>query len=127
MLLVRYKDWALDILVLRLASYDTVDKICQLDCDAGSASVMSATLYFVRAHLYAINVKNVRSNVRMNLLWMSTLWLTSFGHKSTLGTNRRTMLANMRNIATTAIASMWLIAQNIVINPRYFTTEWTAR
>ncbi len=72
MLLVRYKDWASDILVLRLASYDTVDDICQLDCDAGSASVMTATLYFVRAHLYAINAKNVCSNDRMNLLWMSS-------------------------------------------------------
>jgi hypothetical protein len=56
-------------------------------------------------------------------MWSSTIWITSFGYKSTLGTNQANMLANRRNIVTEAIAFIFLFIHAVMIQPRYATSE----
>ena len=47
-LLWRIKDFASNVLVLKLALLDTVNKLCQLECeDEGSVAVVCVSLYFL--------------------------------------------------------------------------------
>jgi hypothetical protein len=57
-LLWRVKDFASDLLVLKLASLDTVEKLCLLgNEDEGSVGVLCAALYFMGAQLTSVNSK----------------------------------------------------------------------
>ncbi len=118
------KDFASDLLILKLASADTVEKLCSLvDEDQGCIGVICATLYFMRARLCSVNSKSVCYRDRLILMWSSMLWTTSLGYKSTYKTNQATMLANRRNIATEAIAFVFLFVREDIVNPRRCTSE----
>lgn len=125
-LLWRIKDFASDLLVLKLASYETVNKQCSLvNEDAGCIGIICATLYFMRARLCSVNSKTMGYRDRMILMWTGMLWHTSLGYSSAYKTNQANMLPSKRNSATEAIGFMFLFPRNDVENPRYCTTEPT--
>ena len=124
MLYWRIKDFASDLLVLRLASYETVCKIHSLKGqDVGTVAVVCATLYFMRLRLCAVNSTNLKFRDRINFMWTSLLWMTSLGSRSVLGTNQSNMLANRRNLITESIACIFLFIRSDIVNSRYCTTE----
>ena len=54
----RIEDYASDLMVLRLASTVSVQKLVQLETsDKGNVVVLVLTLYFIRLRLYAVNAK----------------------------------------------------------------------
>ena len=120
----RVKDFASDLLVLRLASQETVDRIYALEGeDLGSVAVTCVTLYFVRARLLSVNAKSLNYRVRITLMWTSMLYSTSFGYSSPLGTCQSNWLANRRNLVCAGIGMVFLFIQKGIINPRYNTSE----
>ena len=120
----RVKDWASDLVVLRLASADTVAKVATLvNEEAGSVCSLCVTLYFMRLKLYAVNTKKAYYRDRISFLWASMIWLTSFEWKSTMGTNQSNMTTNRRNVMTETIALVFAMARDDVSKPRYTTTE----
>ena len=120
----RVKDFASDLLVLKLASEKTINKLSQLDNeDSSCIAVLSVTLYFLRLRLYSVNAKVFGFRGRMTFMWSSMIWFTSLGYKSTLGTNQSNMLANRRNFVTETIAFIFLFVRKDIINPRYCTSE----
>ena len=120
----RVKDWASDLVVLRLASADTVGKLASMYREeVGSVSVLCVTLYFMRLKLFAVNTKRALYRDRIAFLWASLLWLTSFESKSPLGTNQSNMTINKRNLMTESIALVFAMARVDVVKPRYLTTE----
>lgn len=111
-LLWRIKDFASDLLVLKLASYDTVDKLSSLvNEDPGSVGVLCATLFFMRARLCAVNSKTLGCRDRMVLMWSAMLWHTSLGYSSTFKTNQANMLPSKRNCVVEAIGFMFLFVR----------------
>jgi hypothetical protein len=78
--LFRCGDFALDLLVLRLASFDTVSKLSTLTSteDPGSVTAMCMGLYFMRMNLFAVNAKSsLDLHSRVVFIWSSVLWVTS--------------------------------------------------
>ena len=54
------EDFAPDLLVLKLLSHRTIEKLGHLgDGDGGDVDVVCVTLYFTRLCLYAVNYKEV--------------------------------------------------------------------
>lgn len=120
----RVKDWASDLVVLRLASAATVAKVATLvNEEAGSVCTLCVTLYFMRLKLYAVNTKKAYYRDRISFLWASMIWLTSFESKSPMGTNQSNMTINRRNLITETIALVFAMARSDVSKPRYLTTE----
>ena len=123
-LLWRVKDFASDLLVLKLCSVETLNSLSALHSeDSGAVAILSLTLYFMRMRLYAVNTKVLGFRERISLIWSCTIWMTSFGYQSRLGTNQKNMLANRRNMVTEGIGMIFLIARNDIMNVRYCTTE----
>ena len=124
MLYWRIKDFASDLLVLRLASYETVSKIYSLEGqDVGSVAAVCTTLYMMRLRLCSVNSTNFGFRDRINFMWTSLLWMTSLGSRSVLGTNQSNMLANRRNLITESLACIFLFIRSDIVNSRYCTTE----
>ena len=60
----RPDDFAADLPVLKLSSFETIQKLSQSSPEFGSTSegdkvVLALTLFFVRLHLHAVNGKSV--------------------------------------------------------------------
>ena len=54
----RINEFASDLLVLKLASFNTVDKICCLKHEGISLiGVLYTTLYFVKINIYSVNAR----------------------------------------------------------------------
>lgn len=120
----RVKDWASDLVVLRLASVATVAKVATLvDDEAGLVCALCVTLYFMRLKLYAVNTKKAYYRDRISFLWASMIWLTSFEWKSTLCINQSNMTTNRHSLMTETIALIFAMARADVSKPRYLTTE----
>ena len=121
----RVKDWASDLVVLRMASLQTVLKVAALSEseDQGTVAVMCISLYFIRLKLFSINCKKLGFRERLVFSWCSMIWITSFSSKSRLGTNRNNSRINVRNMATEIIAMVFAVARNDVIAARFLTTE----
>jgi len=123
-LLWRVKDFASDLLVLELASLNTMNKLCSLEGEsAESVKALAVTLYFLRTRLYAVNGKVLGYRTRVRLMWCSMIWITSLGYKPPLGTNKANMLANKRNCVTETIGASFLVVRKDVVRPRGVTTE----
>ena len=110
--------------MLKWTSYETIEKLCLLQNeDSRSVAVLCASLYVIRFCLYLVNCKQLGFHERVAFMWLSTIWITSLGYSSTFGTNMMTMLANRGNIVTEAVAFIFLMVQEDVVNPHYCTTE----
>ena len=121
----RVKDWASDLVVLRMASSQTVQKVAALSEseDQGTVAVMCTSLYFIRLKLFSVNCKKLGFRERVVFSWCSMIWITSFSSKSRLGTNQKNSRINVRNMATETIAMVFAVARNDVIAARFLTTE----
>ena len=75
--LVYIKDFASDLLVLRLASSETVQEIMELlVSDTKSVCATCVTLLFMRAHLYGVNCEaNLSPKTRVYLTWSSLIFM----------------------------------------------------
>ena len=112
-------DFANDLLVLRLTSYETILKLSQTDTDFGSTAtgdkgVLALTLFFMRLKLYSINGQDVPAVHRAVYLWCSVLWLTSIDGAS---------MITKRNIMAEAIAFMFIVLRSDILKPRHCTSE----
>eukprot|EP00957_Ditylum_brightwellii_P157057 11953587-Ditylum_brightwellii.AAC.1 len=81
----RSNDFALDLLLLKLMSYDTIERITRADPLIGSTSsgnkgVLDVTFSFMRIHLYAVNGKSVPARHCAVYLWYAMLWITSISN-----------------------------------------------
>eukprot|EP00957_Ditylum_brightwellii_P095779 7297463-Ditylum_brightwellii.AAC.1 len=82
----RPNNFASDLLLLKLNSYDTIERIARVDPLLGSTSsgnkgVLAATFFFMRIHLYGVNGKSVPARHCAMYLWYSMLWITSISAK----------------------------------------------
>lgn len=113
-------DYASDLIVLRLASTRILTKICMLEEEndnIGSLAVLCLSL-FMRLRLYAINTTETNFLERMNYMWASLLWFTSFDHQC-----GPTMMTNKRNIVMEIYGMMFLLPRNDLTYPRHLTSE----
>eukprot|EP00957_Ditylum_brightwellii_P043846 3324403-Ditylum_brightwellii.AAC.1 len=112
------KDWASDLVVLRLQSVETVAKLVMLfNEDVGSVSTLCVTLYFMRLKLFAVNTKKAYYRDFISFLWVSMIWLTSFESKSPLGTNQSNMAINCCNLITETIGLVFAMARDNILKP----------
>ena len=75
----RIQDYASDLLVLRLASAETIYKVNLVeDLGVGSKAFLDSTLYFTRLRLFAVNSKVLGFKERIMYTWEKIIWLTSF-------------------------------------------------
>ena len=118
--LYRPKDFASDLLVLRLVSTKTIKALAESSSDpfgstsSGDRGVLSLTLFFMRLHLYAVNGKIVPARHRAVYLWCSMVFLTSISGTSVI---------TKRNVVTETIAFMFLVLCSDMENPRLATSK----
>ena len=77
-------------------------------------TVLCVSLYFMRLQLYAVNCKKLDSIHRISFLWASMLWMTSMTNVCVI---------TKRNIVTSTIGLVFLIARSDVSHPRHTTSE----
>ena len=112
-------DFASDLLVLRLCSYETILKMSQTELSFGSTSAgdkgaLGLTLFFMRLHLYAVNGRGVPAAHRAVYMWCSMLWLTSISGAC---------IITKRNIVSETIAFMFIVLRSDIVKPRHCTSE----
>ena len=115
----RPSDFASDHLVLKLISYNTIEKIANADPLLGSTSsgdkgVLAATFFFMRIHLYAVNGKSVPARHRAVYLWCSMLWITSINGAS---------IITKRNMVSETLAFVFLALRSDVSKLRKNSSE----
>ena len=113
------KDFASDLLVKKLTSYDTLQKLeALLASDApnayADAGALAATLFFMRLHLHAINGIDVPARQRAVYLWITMIWLTSL---------HGTCVTTRRNILAETISMVFLVMRSDVRKPHLLTSE----
>ena len=117
--LYRIKDFASDLLVLRLASADTVKKL-QIHAKEGGnvsmqhVSVVGLCLYFLRCYVFAVNARDIPVNVRICMLYSAAIFFTSITNIS---------IHTRRNIMTGCIGNCCQMIQAGVSKPRLTTSE----
>ena len=115
----RPNDFASDLLVLKLVSLKTIEKLDLAEEPFGSTSrgdkgVLSLTLFFIRLHLHAVNGLEVPARHRAVYLWCSMIWLTSLSGASVI---------TKRNVVSEVIPFFFLVLCSDFIKPRAGTSE----
>ena len=115
----RPNDFASDLLVLKLVSVKTIEKLEEIDDPFGSTScgdkgVLSLTLFFIRLHLHAVNGLGVPARHRAVYLWCSMIWLTSISGASEI---------TKRNVVSEVIPFFFLVLCSDFAKPRGGTSE----
>lgn len=118
--LLRFADFASDLLVERLVSSASIRKLSVLaaegekDFSIGDVAVLAATLLMKRLHLHAVNGVAVPAAHRMYYLWTTMAWLTSIGG---------VCITTKRNLVSDTIPFMFLVSQSDVVKPRSASSE----
>ena len=114
--LIRIADWASDKLVLDLSSVKVCQKIMKgQSSDVESRTVMSLTLLFQRAHVFAVNFNRDLSNKdRVQLLWASMIYFIHLDGVS---------IITKRNWIMGCIANCFLMMRSDVVEPHRTTSE----
>ena len=111
------KYFASDLLVLKLASSDTVKKLTSIIIigeDPASVGSLCTSLYFLILGLYSVNTKVIDANKQVSFLCCYMIWITSI---------KNICILTKRNILTSTI-SMLIIASIIyVTHPRHAESE----
>ena len=115
----RPNDFAADLPVLKLSSFETIQKLSQRIPEFGLTSegdklVLALTLFFVRLHLHAVNVNSVPENNCAVYLWCSMVWLKSISGAS---------MITKRNVVAETLSFVFIVMSSDVSKPRYFTSE----
>ena len=111
------KDWASDGLVLQFFSADTVSKILHLKGpqDERSRAVTLLNLFFHRAHLAAVNMKDViNPEDRVTMIWYAFIWSLHIDGMS---------ITTKRNLCSECISMAFMMMLNEVGDPHLITTE----
>ena len=111
----RGKDCAYDLLVLKLASLSTVDKLRSLVStreDPLIVSILRISRHFMRLQLHAFNCKKIDCVHIISFLWESMTWMTSMAI---------VCVVTQRNFATPTIELIFLISRIDVHHPRHAT------
>jgi hypothetical protein len=114
--LIQIADWASDKLVLDLSSVKVCNKILNSQSsDLESRTVMSLTLLFQRAHLFAVNFnRNLCNKDRVQLLWASMIYFVHLDGVS---------IITKRNWIMGCIANCFLMMRSDVVEPHRTTSE----
>ena len=92
--LYRVSDYASDVLVLKLCSSDTINKLFNLLItekeDPLNIAFMAISLYFLRTFLCAYNSENINSEARVTMIWSVLMWFTSLDGVSKISKNNLT-------------------------------------
>ena len=112
----RVKDFASDLLVLRLASSTTVEKVLKLKCqEPQSQIILSLSLFFMRVHLCAVNCKGtLTAKERVTMLWSSLLVCLHVDGVS---------ITTKRNWVTECISMVFMMMRFDVMSPHRLTSE----
>ena len=115
----RPNDFTADLPVLKLSSFETIQKLSQSSPEFGSNSegdngLLALTLFFVRLHLHAINGKSIPEKHCDVYLWCSMMWLTSISGAS---------MITKRNVVAETLSFVFIVMSSDVSKPRYFTSE----
>ena len=116
--LYRVSDYASDILVLKLCSSDTINKLMDLVVtskeDPLNVAFVAITLYFLRTFLCAYNAEDINSEGRISMIWSALMWFSSLEGVSNISKN---------NLITSCLGGIFLAVQKKVKNLRFTTTE----
>ena len=113
--LCRLEDFASDILVLKLNSHTTIQKIIDLKTNyVGDDAVTCVSLYMERLSAYAVNAKDVPWDERLIYYWTTTMWLTIFDKSA------KTFFSNQINMVTESIVMTFLFIRSYVKNTSQF-------
>ena len=112
------EEFASDILVLKLVSHRTIEKLGQL-CggNGGDVAVVCVTFYFMRLFLYAVNYTELSWEERTIYHFASLIWFTIFYRCA------ETMKTNQRNMFFESIGMLFLFPQSDFHNLRLATSE----
>ena len=112
----RVKDFASDLLVLKLASANTVGMVLSVACaDYKAAFALATTLFFVRVHLFAVNSKGaINAQERVVMLWSSFIYFLHID-----GVHPVTK----KNLLLECISMSFAMLRADVIRPSRITTE----
>ena len=73
------QDWASDVVVERLCSAATVEKLLSKNfADVGNLSVLVVNLTFIRLRNYSVNARELHWKDRCIYQWCTFLWFSSF-------------------------------------------------
>ena len=112
----RVKDFASDLLVLKLASANNVGMVLSVACaDYKAAFALATTLFFVRVHLFAVNSKGaINAQERVVMLWSSFIYFLHID-----GVHPVTK----KNLLLECISMSFAMLRADVIRPSRITTE----
>ena len=115
----RTQDFSSDIVVLKLASSQTIESLKELSIDNPSYStaetiLLILTLYFIRLRLYSVNGSFIFSKNRVRYLWSSTLCFIYISGVS---------IATKRNLVSEMISMSCMILRKELFRPRALTNE----
>lgn len=112
----RIKDFASDLLVLKLASATTAASVFSVQCaDTDAAVALATVLFFKRVHLFAVNSKGCSTATeRVVMLWSSFIFMLHIDgvHPTT-----------KRNLMLECISMSFMILRSDVFRPSRITTE----
>jgi hypothetical protein len=115
--LYRVKDFACDLLVLRLTSAETMEQILKVpNQDVKTALILCLVLYFMRAHLFAVNASEdaLAASQRVFMLWTSFLFILHVDGVS---------ITTKRNWASETISMVHVMMRSDVVKPYRLTSE----
>ena len=79
--LYRVNDYASNVLILKLCSSDTINKLLNLLVtekeDPLNIAFMAISWYFLRTFLCAYNAESINSEARVTMIWSVSMWFTS--------------------------------------------------
>jgi hypothetical protein len=114
--LYRVKDFASDLLVLKLASSATVATIIDLPGqDLQTQVILSISLFFMRVHLCSVNCKGkVNAKQRVSMIWSSFLYLLHVDGVS---------IITKRNWATETVSLCFVMMRDDIMRPGRSASE----
>ena len=111
-------DYTSDILVLKLCSSNTINKLLNLlissNKDPLNICFMAMTLYFLRSFICAYNTANLSCEGRVTMLWSALMWFSSL---------KGIHAQSKHNFVTSCLGGIFLALQRRVCNLQLTTTE----
>ena len=113
----RPNDFESDILVLKLASSETVKNltyIIMIGKDPEAVGSLFTSLYFLGLGLYSVNTKFLDTYTQVYFLWCYMIWITSI---------KNICIITKRNIVKYTIGMLFLAIISDVPHPKHATSE----
>ena len=115
--LQRVKNFASDLLVLKLASASTVGLVLSQPCaDYKAAIALATTLFFVRVHLFSINSKRGAINAKQHIIMLQSSFIFFLHIDGVYPITKKNLLLE-------CISMSFSMLRSNVISPGRITTE----